>query len=314
MNWLYIHLPHLYAETWLPAFHSQQPLALSRPHNHLIEDTNSAARACGVDVGMSLSTAFCLCPKLQVTTLEPHRQQRALARAASIASRHSAWIGLDAPDGLYLEIASMTRLLGAVADILHSARAVLQDAGYSTVAAAAPAPRAARLLARAGQARCCNREQLLGSLRDIPVTALGIEAKTELRLSKLGLRTVDDLIRLPSGDLRYRIDAELTLYLDQITGRQPWLPAPFKAPERFRWQLDLEQDFDSLEPLRFFLAQGVGQYCTFLQQRCLAAQLLQLKLLHRQPPGVVAVHAEHRHQPHRPARTGNGHAVIRLDI
>ncbi|TQV67292.1 DNA polymerase Y family protein [Exilibacterium tricleocarpae] len=281
MNWLYAHLPHLYAETWLPQFHTGEPVALIRDHNHLIEDANDAAKACGVDVDMSLNTAFCLCPGLQVTPRDPCRQQRALERAAVIASRYSAWLGLDAADGLYLEIASMKRLLGGVAQIQHRLQLALQQMGYSAVIAVAPQPKAARLLARAGQHRCCDQEQLIQALADIPFTALGIEAKTELRLAKLGLATVQDLVQLPSGDLSYRVDAELTLYLDQISGRKPWLPPPFKAAERFHWYMDLEQEFESLEPLRFYLAQGVGQFCRFLQKRCLAAQVLRLKLQHR---------------------------------
>ncbi len=284
MNWLYIHLPHLYGETWLADFHSSQPMALTRAQGQQIDAINPAARTCGVDIDMSLSTAFCLCPQLRASVLDARRQRRALQRAAAIAARHCAWVAEDPPCGIYLEIASMAKLLGRALQAQSTLQQVFQQRGYSAVIAAAPNPKAARLLARAGRSQCCDQRQFERCLGDIPVTALGIDAKTELRLAKLGLASVEDLARLPHGDLSYRVDTGLALYVDRISGRQTWLPPPFQAPEQFRWQLDLEQDFDSLEPLRFFLAKGIGEFCHFLQQRCLAAQALQLTLLHRRRP------------------------------
>jgi protein ImuB len=292
MKWLYIHFPHLYGETWLPDFHGQQPLALIQAQQQvqMTDDINQAAKTRGVDVAMSLNTAFCLCPTLQVTTQDSHRQTQALERVATIASRYSAWVGLDQPNGLYLEIASMQRLFGEARWIQHTLQNVFQQKGYTTVIAAAPQAKAARLLAKANQACCYQQNQLMQHLRNIAITALDIAPKTEVRLMKLGIRHVHDLVQLPSGDLRYRIDAELALYLDQIVGRQTWLPIPFKVPERFRWMMDLEQEFESLEPLRFFLANGIQQFCDFLQKRSLAAQELQLTLQHRrQAPTLVDV-------------------------
>ncbi len=284
MKWLYIHFPHLFGETWLPDFHGQQAIALIQANNQVqvIDDLNQVAKSCGVDEGMSLNTAFCLSPQLQITTVDQHRQTRALERVALIASRYSAWVGLDYPDGLYLEIASMKRLFGEARWIQRTLQTVFQQKTYTTVIAAAPTAKAARLLAKAGQQHCYRQQQLIKHLRDIAITALDIGPKTEVRLMKLGVRNVHDLLQLPSGDLSYRINAELALYLDQIVGRRPWLPTPFKLPERFRWMMDLEQEFESLEPLRFFLANGIHQFCDFLQKRSLAAQELQLTLVHRQ--------------------------------
>ena len=287
MNWLYIHFSHLYAETWLPNFHGKQPAALMQAHGQTIEDVNASAKSRGIDVGMSLNTAFCLCPTLPITIQEAHRQQQALQRVAVIASRYSAWVSPDAPAGLYLEIASMKKLLGAATRIQQLLQTVFLQKGYHTIIAAAPQPKAARLLARAGQQRCYRQDELIQHLRNIPITALGLEEKIELRLLKLGMRQVHDLAQLPSSDLNYRIDAELALHLDHIVGRKPWLPPPFQLPERFCWTMDLEQDFESLEPLRFFLANGISQFCTFLQRRSLAARVLQLTLLHRQHDSSV---------------------------
>ena len=289
MDWLYIHFPHLYGETWLPDFGGDKPIALiqTQANQQLIDDINPAAKARGVDIGMALNTAFCLCPQLQVITCEDYRQQRALERVALLVSQYSAWVGLDAPDGLYLEIASMKKLFGEAMWIQRCIQKLLQQKKITSSIAAAPQPKAARLLAKAKQQRCYTQQQLLQHLSDISITALDIKPKTEVRLMKLGLRNVHDLAQLPSGDLSYRIDAELALYLEQIIGHRQWLPTPFKLPERFRWVLDLEQGFESLEPLRFFLATGINQFCSFLQKRSWAAQGLHLILQHRQQTPTV---------------------------
>lgn len=284
MNWLYIYFPHLFAETWLADFNGNGAIALieSQHQNQIIVDHNRAAKARGIDVGMNLNTAFCLCPELHVEIPDQHRQQRALEKVATLAARYSAWVGLDAADGLYLEIASMRRLFGEARWQQGRLHNIFQQHGYSTLIATAPNPKAARLLARAGQQGCYDQSLLQKYLYKIPIAALDINPKTEIRLLKLGMRHVHDLAQLPSGDLGYRIDAALAQYLDHISGRATWLPTPFKLPERFYWTLDLEEEFESLEPLRFYLAKGIQAFCQFLQKRSLAARELQLRLFHRE--------------------------------
>ena len=290
MDWLYVHFPHLYGESWISDFHARQPIALVAENQQAVEDLNTAANSRGVDVGMALNTAFCLCPTLRVVTQTPHQQQQALEKVALFACHYSAWVSVDAPKGLYLEIASMQKLFGEAKWLQRRLQNVLKQHGYSAVIAAAPQAQAARLLAKAEQAHCYDQQRLLKHLVDIPIAALDIDPKIEVRLMKLGLRTVHDAVQLPSGDLSYRIDAALSLYLDRVVGRRAWLPTPFTLPERFRWNLDLEQEFESLEPLRFFLAKGVQKFCVFLQKRSLAARVLQLILRHRQQvPTVVNI-------------------------
>jgi protein ImuB len=282
MQWFYLHFPHLYGETWCQPFHSPQPLALINEKGGYIVDVNPAAEKSGVTSQMLVNTAFCLAPAIQIDIIRPDKAQQALLRVARLAYRFSAWIGLEPPDGLYLEVATMRKLFGGLAAIREQLLALFQELHYTLKVAAAPTPKAAHLLAHSGAELCLDQANLMATLQRIDVNCLNVSARTAERLQKLGLQTVHDVLQLPSGDLAYRIDGELADYLNKVTGRQPWQPRPVQMPEHFSLQANLEQEIENLHSLLFPLSAAVKKYCQFMQNRCLVSQSLKISLRHRQ--------------------------------
>ncbi|ABC29029.1 Nucleotidyltransferase/DNA polymerase involved in DNA repair [Hahella chejuensis KCTC 2396] len=244
-------------------------------------DANTSASRSGVDSGMLLNTAFCLCPALRVLRIKSYKQTQAIHRTAQVASRFSSWISLDEPDGLYLEVASMKRLYTNPSQLRQAIQQAFSTFKITVLSATAPHPKAAHLLARSGIERDVNAESFWRTLKRLKLDRLNLESRIEYKLRKVGLKSIYDIAKLPSCDLAYRIDVDLALYLDHALGRKPWRPSPFSPPRHFKKRLDLEQEFESLQPLLFYLAKVVKEFCLFLQERCLTCQSLEVRLIHR---------------------------------
>jgi len=284
MQWFYLHFPHLYGETWYDSFHSSQALAFIDEKGSVLKDVNPAAERAGVSPDMLVNTAFCMEPTLQVNIIDPHQAQQALLRVAKLAYRFSGWVGLESPNGLYLEVATMRQLFGSLAALREQVLSLFQTLQYTLQVAAAPTPKAAHLLARSGAALCVDQANLMAALARLHISCLDVSANTLERLQKLGLKTISDVIQLPGGELSYRVDGELVDYLNKVTGRQHWKPQPLKMPEHFYHKVELEQDVENLTTLLFPLTGAVKQYCQFMQHRCLLSQGLNIMLCHRQQP------------------------------
>ena len=86
-------------------------------------------------------------------------------------------------------------------------------------------------IAPAGEARAY--------LAPLPVAALRLDPTTCIRLQRLGIRTVADLMALPRASLTRRFGAEVLLRLDQALGAipEPIAPLPPAAPFAFRMTL-----------------------------------------------------------------------------
>ena len=284
--WFYLHFPHMYGETW-SQFQADIPVAIIRESGSEVEDCNHIARQQGVEKQMLLSTAFCLSPKLKVETIQPERMHQAQMRVARIGYLFSAWVGLEPPDGLYLEVASMQSLFGGLAPLRQHILDKFKRAHYTVVLAAAPFPKSARLLARSGAPVCITETRLPEVLKQISVDNLSLSEKVLERIHKLGIKTLFELSELPASDVAYRIEASLGTYLAQITGRQPWLPAPVKFKERFNLRVELEHEIETSPALIPLLSQAVKRYSLFLQNRCLASSTLTVFLIHRQQLDTV---------------------------
>ncbi|WP_157496731.1 Y-family DNA polymerase [Hahella ganghwensis] len=287
MQWFYMHFPHLYGETWHSPFEREHPVILAREQDNCVADANDSARAKGIERNMLVNTAFCLVPEMDIHIMLPHKEIQALKRVARFAYRFSGWVGLDEPDGLYLEVASMRRFFGGLPQLKAGIEELFRELGYDFHIAAAPTPKAARILARSGIELCADKQRFRQALKQMPVDCLELPAPILIRLQKLGMRSVQDVANLPPGDLSYRVDKELATNLAQALGQSDWKPEPFHLPESFRLKIDVEQEFESLNPLLFPMASAVKRFCRFMQNRCLVSQQLILRLIHRTHPATT---------------------------
>ena len=150
--WLALYLPNLPLQVFQRAAPDTQPLAVaeSRAAARRVVAANGAAQRCGVHAGLGVASALALAPELAVRPRNPRAEEEALQEIAAWALQFTPGVSLDAPACVLLEIAASLRLFGGMDALLQRIGQGSRELGYAVETAAAPTPRAARWLARAG--------------------------------------------------------------------------------------------------------------------------------------------------------------------
>lgn len=168
---------------------------------------------------------------LAVVEAAPEEDEAALGRLAAWCIAYAPLVAPDPPDGVFVEIAGASHLLGGEAALLADLTRRLRAAGFSAHAAVADTPGTAWAIARfaRGQSIIPHGEQ--GSaLSDLPVRALRLAAEVAEGLHALGIERIGQLTTLPRAALNRRFAAALGR-LDQALGRTPEPLAYLDPPE-----------------------------------------------------------------------------------
>jgi protein ImuB len=92
----------------------------------------------------------------------------------------------------------------------------------------ADTPGKAWAMAHFGEQRSIiNSDEELTAFLFLPVAALRLEVETVIRLNKLGLRQIRDILSMPRSVLRRRFGNHLLMRLDQSLGQQKRSFSPF---------------------------------------------------------------------------------------
>ncbi len=197
---------------------------------------DAAAERLGLHPGLALADARARRPEIAVIEADPEADAAALKRLAEACRRYTPTVTLDPPDGLILEVGGSAHLWGGEAALLDELTARVERAGWSCRVALADTAGLAWALARWGRGGVAapgDREQ---SLAPLPVAALRLEPPTVEALSRVGLKTVGQLIDTPRAPLARRFGPEVLARLDQALGLKGEAQAPEK--ERRPWCAD----------------------------------------------------------------------------
>ena len=298
MLWLAIHLPQLPLDL-LPA-PDPGPAADATTAMFAIEESNGQARrvvACneaasaqGVRAGQAVAVAMALCGTLCLRPRQPQAERAALQRLATWALGYTSQVGVHGHDGLLLEIAASQRLFGGIVALVRRLETELGELGYRARLAVAPTPAGARLLARAGERRIVRGLPALSrAIAGLPLALAEAGAETIGGLEGIGVHRFEALLRLPRAEIARRFGHALTGYLDRLLGRRPEPVAPFRAPERFRAQLELPYAVEHTEGLGFALQRLLRELAAWLLARQMALLKATVTLGHegREPSRVT---------------------------
>jgi len=247
--WLAVHLPWLAGEVLADG---RSPLAVCEESRRgwLIHQVCPEGRRRGVWPGMTTSAAGVMCPALTVRRRRPQREARRLAEIGGWMDAFSPVVSVQAPATVLLEVRGSLGLFGGVERLKAQITARLDAAGHVHRIAGAPAPAAARCLARWGRdVVVTQRADLRSVLGDMPIGLLALDAKTARRLARAGLRVLRDLWRLPADGLARRFGAGLARELDRLQGRHPDPQPLFQSAPRFCSALMLDWATDDLAQL-----------------------------------------------------------------
>ena len=237
-----------FASLWLPRWPTDRwrrnrpveaPLALIAAAQGGLRLTavDGAAAQEGLAPGMTLADARALVPELFAAASDPAADAAALDQLVIWATRYTPWAAIDGGDGIILDITGCAHLCGGEEALLEDACRRLGHAGITARAASAETPAAAWAWARfrrEGASRPVVPEGALDdALAPLPVAALRIPDALATALSRVGLRRIEDLLRLPRAPLVARYGEIVTLRLDRLFGRAAEPIAPRAAPLAF---------------------------------------------------------------------------------
>jgi protein ImuB len=238
--------------------------AQSRP---LVRAANRRARAAGVKVGQSLATARALCDGLAVADHDDAAAERCRELLAAWAYAYSSEVSRDFPDALLLEVGASFRLFGGWPNLQARLRLELDELGFRHRIALAPNPHAARVLAGVHDGIAIPDALLRNALGALPVERAGLEPECAMGLRRMGLRKLDQVLRLPRPELGRRIGKDALAHLDRLTGD---LAAPltfYRPPDAFDARIELPFNTASSESLLFPLRRLVRDFAAFLAGR-----------------------------------------------
>lgn len=241
---------------------------------------------------------YWLCVHFPGLPLEIHARDTAdeaamLARLAAWCGQFSSFVSISAPHALVLEAGGSLKLFGGIERLAAQIKSGLRALGFTPRVAAAPTPLAAELLARAGKETfVAHAAELPRALGTLPVEVLPLETAQSRLLHGMGLRLVDDVMRLPRDGLARRLGPALVGTLDRALGRRADARAPFVAPAHFHARLELPAPTGNLEALAFALQRLLREMEGFLRARRAGVRAFRLRLHHVR--GQTPVSAENR--------------------
>jgi len=185
---------------------------------------DARAQAAGLRIAMTLADARAIMPDLEIAEADASAEAGLLAAIADWCRRFTPLAGLDAPDGVLLDVSGSAHLFGGERALLTEIIAALQAQGFAARAALAGNPALAWALARFAEMTFVpadvGERDLHMLVADLPVAALRIEAETIAALAQAGLRRIGDLLMRPRAPIAARFGADLVARLDAIFGRR----------------------------------------------------------------------------------------------
>jgi len=278
----------------------------SQGAKRLLMSCNQAAKACGLQSGLTLNAAYAICPSLIADEYDERLQQNHIETLSLWAMRYSSWVTPVMPDTIMLEVGASLALFDGLDSLLTQIQEDAAGQGLSVAIGVAPTPRAARLLSRlhyeTGELLCVMRqEQLADTLRELPVSLLPLDTFTHKGLRQSGIRTFSQIIDLPASSLARRFGPTCTETIYKILGRVPDPCPAHELPERFCCDMDLPVEVPDAGALQFPLNRLLHALGGYLRATDSGVKKLRIDLFHeklaasRVTLGFLEATASHHH-------------------
>jgi protein ImuB len=281
--WISLYLPHLAIELRQPPEPGLVAItAGTGPRRHLIA-CNPVVRDLGIQSGTDIPSALMREPNLRLIERSKADERHAMQGIACWAHQFTSDVCMDlARWTVWLEVGSSLRYFNGLSTAYEKVRDGIGRLGYTASFGIAPTLEAAALLARQSDALpAINRSELRRTLSPLPLGCLDIGAKVIEQLHVTGLRTVEDLLNVPSASLARRFGEDLPDYLQRLVGDRPDVRRRHRNPPVYRRRFDFPEPVESLEGLLFPLRRVLQEFEGYLRGRDTAIQQLTVTLRHR---------------------------------
>ena len=244
---------------------------------------NALAWKYGVRPGHRMNAAIALCGSLVLTSRDPRAESRLLERIATECLKYTSAVSVQAPNEVLLEVRGSLRLFGGPAALMDRIQADLAALHAGLQVALAPTARSAQWLARASSdPRMCLPRELPNVLGSLPIASLQWPLPVELQLTRFGITTVGDLMRLSRKDLARRIGAGPVRELQQAMGRTNWLHRGWSTPPSYHDRVLLDFEIETTALLERMLERPLARLKRTLIGAARSIEELIVTLKHRE--------------------------------
>jgi protein ImuB len=254
-----------------------QPAALfdGTKKKSLVLAMNSAARAAGIELGMTAPQAVARCASLLIRSPKISFEVEARAALLAVGFTLSPSVEATAPGICTIDLQG----LDSARHVTSTTTAVAQLAqlGLPSTAGIARTPLLALYAARSTTTvlQITDEKNFLAPL---PLLAADPPPKLLDVFTSWGLRTLGDLTALPRDEIIRRFGAEGLALWQRATGGSPRPLNRVALPQTFSAQMEFEHELETLEPLLFVLRRFLDRLTLELEAAQLVAVELELTL------------------------------------
>ncbi|QIB51160.1 DNA polymerase Y family protein [Pseudomonas sp. OIL-1] len=284
MRWACILFPQLALDAVLRTrADSDAPLVLlSGPtQRRVLQTMNSAARELGLRPGQSLTAAQAITNTFAMAEYEPAEIERWHQFLAAWAYRFSSHVSLHYPRAVLMEVQSSYSLFGPWPRFESLLRKELTELGFQHRIVVAPNAAAARALVNCHDGLAVDEAQLQKMLAQHPVDRLGLERSAAIAFSRMGIRNLEQILRLPRDSIARRFSKEVLMHIDTLLGARQLALACYAPPDYFDSRIELNFEVESHQALLFPLRRLTADLAAYLAGRDSGVQRFTLHMEHR---------------------------------
>lgn len=210
-----------------------------RGAQRVVVSVSTEAEAAGLRVGQALADAQAILPGVVLVPEDAAGDAVMLGRLALWCLRFTPLVGVEAQDGLLLDITGVAHLFGGEAALRAEVLGRLARLGLTARGAVAGAPGTALALVRAGSGGVVAAGEEAAAARPLSLAALRLEPRLVSALHGLGLRDVGSVAAQPRPGLVRRFGTGLARALEEALGQAARPISPIRPPP----EMQVAQDF-----------------------------------------------------------------------
>ncbi|MCE2459299.1 MAG: DNA polymerase Y family protein [Pseudomonadales bacterium] len=295
MLWLALYFPMLGLEERLDTLDGDTTGPAVLVADNRVVQVNEQARRAEIALGSTLATANSIVPELNHFNRDPSAEEERLGRLAEMAYRYTPKVSPAPPDALLLEVRGSLRLFGGLKALSVQLADECRRLGHEQSLAVATTPLAALMLARSGMETFgdeldpsrVGEKSVRTALRGVSLTHSDLPPRDLERLANMGITRIDELLRLPPGELGKRFGLTLIDYLARLTGRKSDPRAFIEPHERFQSSVHLLEPVRGKDALLFPMRKLAAELARWLARRHFGARLLTWTVKPLTGPAVV---------------------------
>jgi protein ImuB len=283
MLWLCSLYPDLPAEALSPPRDRPTAVVERTGGRKILTWIGDGARARGLKVSMSLPSALGLVPDLLALTRSPSAEKQALEGRACWAYQFGIPVTFDhARLAVWVEVGASIALNGGWPALATRLRESVQGSEYRASFGVAPTIGASFLMARGApnlEDPVSKTADLLSRLSPLSLDLLPFARDAIDMLRGAGLRSIGDVLKIPSSALALRVGPAAVRQIRVLLGESAEAWKAFELPSRFRRHLHFVDPIESIEGLLFPLRLILVDLTSWLHARDAAVQVFSLRLI-----------------------------------